>query len=150
MTDVPTQADGPAYPIVAIAERNWDAHKSDCSGFVRAVAQAAGVPLGGLANHLVDYWNADPGWLKLGNDSRRASTLAAQGYLVVAGRKEAGHGHVVIIVPGRDTYGNAIGYWGRLGGVGFKDKGLNFAWKHADLKTVQYFAMPAPSLKVMS
>lgn len=135
------------YPIYAIAETNWDAHKSDCSGFVRAVAQAAGVPLGGIANHLVDYWNSEPGWIKLGNDHKMASQMAAQGYLVVAGKKEVGHGHVVVIVPSMEPHGNAMGYWGRLGGIGFKNKALNYAWKHKDLATVQYFATPVATLK---
>lgn len=65
---------------------------------------------------------------------------------MVAGKKESGHGHVVIVVPGRGTHGEAMGYWGRLGGVGYKDKGLNFAWKHSDLAEVEYFAHVAPSL----
>lgn len=73
--------------------------------------------------------------------------MAADGYLVVAGKKEAGHGHVVVIVPGTGPNKFAMGYWGRLGGVGFKNKSLNFAWKHADLATVQYFARPSPNLK---
>ena len=98
------------FPIFGIAESRWDAHKNDCSGFVRAVALAAGVPLGGLANTMVDNWNSDPSWTKLGNDPAKASQLAAQGYLVVAGKKEAGHGHVVVIVPGEGPHKTAMGY----------------------------------------
>ncbi len=136
------QADQVPDPVIAAAEREWSSHRSDCSGFVRAVAQDLGIPLGGLANHLVDMWNSDPGWIKLGHDHQRASLLAAQGYLVVAGRKETAHGHVVIIVPGTSAHGDAVGYWGRLGGIGEKHKGLGFAWKRSDLSTVQYFAIP--------
>ena len=136
-----------SFPIFGIAESKWDAHKNDCSGFVRAVALAVGVPLSGLANVMVDDWNADPSWTKLGNDPAKASQLAAQGYLVVAGKKEAGHGHVVVIVPGEGLHKMAMGYWGRLGSIGFKNKGLNFAWKRVDLADVQYFAKPVPSLR---
>ncbi len=135
------------YPVFALAEASWPAHKSDCSGFVRAVALAARIPLSGLANHLVDTWNSDPAWIKLGSDVAQASRLSEQGYLVVAGRKEPNHGHVVVIVPGRDAHGDAMGYWGRLGGIGEKDNGLNFAWKRADLAGVQYFATSAPGLR---
>ena len=78
----------------------------------------------------------------------RAVALAVGvGYLVVAGKKEAGHGHVVIIVPGEGPHKTAMGYWGRLGGIGFKNKGLDFAWKRADLADVQYFAKPVPNLR---
>lgn len=135
------------FPIVEIAESKWDAHKNDCSGFVRAVALAVGVPMTGLANAMVDNWNADPSWTKLGNDPAKAGQLAAQGYLVVAGKKEAGHGHVVVIVPGEGQHKTAMGYWGRLGGVGAKNKGLNFAWKRAELADVEYFAKPVPNLR---
>lgn len=143
---VSTQEDNNHYPIFAITEQEWEARKSDCSGFVRAVAHDAGIPLNGLANHLVDEWNIDPTWIKLGHDYLRASEMAAHGYLVVAGKKEEGHGHVVIVVPSR-PHGVAMGYWGRLGGVGFRNKGLNFARRHADLATVEYFARSAPNLE---
>ncbi|GBQ93920.1 hypothetical protein AA23498_1873 [Acetobacter nitrogenifigens DSM 23921 = NBRC 105050] len=134
------------YPIIAIAEKRWEAHKSDCSGFVRAVAKDLGVPMTGLANQLVDAWRQDGMWTKLNHDHARASLLSAQGYLVVAGLQESGHGHVVIVIPGKSNHGDAMGYWGRLGGTGYKNKGLNFAWKRADLKNVEYFARFVPAL----
>jgi cell wall-associated NlpC family hydrolase len=113
------------YPIFLLAEQNWDAHKSDCSGYVRAVAADLGIPLHGFANQLVDYWSRSPSWVTLGNDAARASELAAQGYFVVAGKKEKeGHGHVVIIVPGRSSQGDAMGYWGTLGRIGHKNTGI--------------------------
>ncbi len=134
------------YPIFALAEASWDANKTDCSGFVRAVALAAGVPLGGMANNLVDYWNAAPGWIKLGNKSFLASQMAEQGYLVVAGEKHTPHGHVVVVVPGSE-HGHAMGYWGQLHRIGLRDASLSKAWRPADLKKVQYFAFPVRTLK---
>ena len=102
--------------------------------------------LSGNANQLVDSWESDPAWINLGHDHLRASQMSEQGYLVVAGEKEEGHGHVVIIVPGQGSHGQAMGYRGRLGGIGDKNKGLNFAWRHSALENVEYFARPASAL----
>ena len=134
------------YPIFAICEKDWEAHKSDCSGYVRAVAHDLGVPLSGLANQLVDHWNKGGGWMKL-SGPLDASIKATQGYLVVAGKKEKGHGHVVVVVPGHSSHNDAMGYWGMLHHVGKKDQGLGWAWKRSELKSVSYFAIAVPSLK---
>lgn len=39
--------------IAAICAQHYDAHLKDCSGFARAVANAVGVELVGLANQIV-------------------------------------------------------------------------------------------------
>ncbi len=128
------------FPIFAIAEKRWPAHKDDCSGYVRAVAADCGLTLVGLANGLVDFWNEpQSGWEKL-DSAADAEAKSEAGYLVVAGKKEAGHGHVVIVVPGTSSHGDAMGYWGHLHGVGKEDASLSLAWKRSDLKHVQYFA----------
>ena len=38
-----------------ICEQEWEAHKADCSGFVKAVAQRLGVVLNGQANDIMRY-----------------------------------------------------------------------------------------------
>ncbi len=121
-------------------------YRGDCSGYVRAVGADVGVPMSGLANELVDFWNRDPGWIKLGHDALKASLMSGQGYLVVAGKKGKRHGHVVIVVPGESARHDAMGYWGNLSGVGEKDESLSKAWTRADLKGVEYFARPVPAL----
>ncbi len=102
---------------------------------------------------MADNRNTDPGWTKLGNDPAKVGRVAARGYLMVAGKKEAGHRHVVAIVPGEGPHETAMGYWGRLDGVGFKTKELSCAWKRADLANVQHFARngsePGASLEVL-
>ncbi len=54
---------------------------------------------------------------------------------------------VMVMVPGDEPHKTARGHWERLGGIGFKNKGLNFAWKRADLAGVEYFVKPVPSLR---
>lgn len=80
------------------------------------------VPLHGRASATVNNGDADPGWTKLGSDPAKASQMVAQGQLVVTGKKEAGHQRVVVVTPGEGPHQMAIGYWRRLGGVGFKNK----------------------------
>ena len=127
-------------PIIASCEAEWEAWKTDCSGFVKAVAKRHDVYLFGNANQLVDFMQACPEWRSLENDGHLASQLAREGYLVVAGLKKRGHGHVAIIVKsGSISY--PVGYWGRLGSVGKKNTGINFSWNKSDLKDVEFFGV---------
>jgi hypothetical protein len=119
---------GQSYPIFSYAEKEWDAHKSDCSAYVKAVAADLGVVLAGQANDLVDFWTTHAPWINLGHDAKRASDLAASGYLVVAGEKEKPNGHVVLIVPGWSANGHPMGYWGQLHRVGRKNTSISVAW----------------------
>lgn len=115
----------------------WDKYKSDCSGFLQAVAASLGIILWGQANAIIDQMNDAP-WLPLNTDISKAISYANLGYLVVAGLKGAPNGHLAIIMPNSlRPYPKA--YWGRLGGVGKKDSTINWSWKHADLEHVQYF-----------
>lgn len=99
------------FPIFDIAEKNWDTNKSNCSGYVKAVAADLGVILAGQANDLIDFWTAHAPWVNLGHDAKKASELAANGYLVFAGEKDRPNGHVVLIVPGWSANGYPMGYW---------------------------------------
>jgi hypothetical protein len=87
-------------------------------------------------------------WTRLDNGAT-ACAVAAAGQLVIAGLKgseqqePSAHGHVVVVVSGplaHDKYPSA--YWGRLGGVGARNKTLNYAWRSGDRDTVTYATMP--------
>lgn len=72
-------------PVISACESNWEAHKSDCSGFVRAVAAELGVSLHGLANELVTSMGSSAAWRDLGANATQAMSYANNGYLVIAG-----------------------------------------------------------------
>jgi hypothetical protein len=125
-------------------EACFDAHASDCSGFVRAVASELGVQLHGLANEIVDTIRDGDDWTPL-PDGIAAAQAAAAGKLVIGGLKGSEqarpdpHGHVVVVVTGplaHDAYPSA--YWGRLGGTGDEDKTINWAWNAEDRDKVSY------------
>jgi hypothetical protein len=138
-------------PVKDACEANFGAHSNDCSAFVRAVSAQLKVPLAGLANQIVDTIRTDPKWTRL-PDGVAANQAAADGKLVIGGLKGSEqanpdeHGHVVVVVEGplnRDKYPSA--YWGRLGGVGEKDKTINWAWNAQDRDKVTYAAHDLPA-----
>ena len=123
--------------VVATCEAKWDAHKNDCSGFLKAVATVLGVTLTGQANDIVDQIQKSP-WT-LAKDGLEAKAKAESGFFVVAGLKDTPNGHVVVITPGPVAHGKyPTGYWGRLGGVGRKNTTINYAWSKEDLDSVVY------------
>jgi hypothetical protein len=139
--------------IINVCEANWEAHKSDCSGFVKAVSSALGVTTfqpNDNADSIMDKLRAGNDWTALGvGDGHAAKAQADAGLLVVAGLKGTEqvepdpHGHVVVVVSGpldaaHGQYPTA--YWGRLGSVGEKNKSTNFAWRAGDRDRVGYFA----------
>ncbi len=141
-----------ALPIPKICAQvfhaNVDNCQANCSGYLKQVAAKLAVALPDqLANQLVDTLATADGWQQLGNDARQASDLARQGRFVVAGLKEAGHGHVAIVVPGWAPQGFPMGYWGSMRGVQFAgaNKSLTLAWTRPDLALVSYFAMTMPA-----
>ena len=89
--------------VTQACEDNFDAHKSDCSGFARAVAAELKVTLNGLADQIVDTIRAGGDWRPLA-DGVAAAASAHNGKLVIAGLKGAEqtnpdpHGHVVVVV----------------------------------------------------
>ncbi len=127
-------------------EACFDAHLDDCSGFVRAVAGALGIPLTGLADDIVATIRDGGEWVALA-DGISAAHAAGDGKFVVAGLKRSEqtkpdpHGHVVVVVAGplaHDKYPSA--YWGQLHGTGAKDKTLNWAWTVQDRDRISYAA----------
>ena len=134
-----------AQLIINICEAKWEAEKSDCSGFVRAVAGPLGVKLTGLADEIFDEIHG-AAWTPL-KDGPAAKAAAEDGLFVIAALKGAmnvpaqDHGHVAVVVSGDlDTTHRAYptGYWGSLGSVGMKDTPLNFAWNAASRDKVKY------------
>lgn len=122
-----------AQKIIDACEANFEAHKSDCSGFVKAVATGFAVVLEGQADNIVDQIKGED-WTVL-KDGVDANDKANAGWFIVAGLKSTDHvppqsnGHVAMIVSGglaQDKY--PTGYWGQLGGVGSKNKTINWAW----------------------
>ena len=126
-------------PVKAACEQEWNRWKADCSGFLKAVAGDLGVTHDGQANAIIDTMGQPP-WLQLGNDAAEAVRCLDMGHLVVAGLKATPNGHVVVIVSGPATP-YPFGYWGRLDSVGCENASINWAWDHADLPNVQYFAI---------
>lgn len=116
--------------VVSACKHNFQAHKSDCSGFVKAVAQELKISpqLFGQANDIVDQIQRIP-WLRCA-DGRDAARRAAEGNFVVGGLKAQGHGHVVVVTPGPLSQGKyPTAYWGTLGGIGKENTSVSYAWR---------------------
>ncbi len=122
----------------------FDAHKGDCSGFARAVADRLAVELQGVADAIVDTLRSGKGWPPLLNGAAAAASAKA-GRLVIGGLKGSeqahknGHGHVVVVIDGplaRGAYPSA--YWGSLGGQPGRGLTTNFAWTEADHDRISY------------
>ena len=136
--------------IIQICQASWDAHKSDCSGFVKAVATALGVATFGPndnADSIVEKLSAASDWTALtAGDGVTAKAQADAGLFVIAGLKGAdqsqpdAHGHVVVVVSGPLDRQYPTAYWGQLGGVGAEAKTINWAWRAGDRDRVGYFA----------
>jgi hypothetical protein len=125
-------------------ESCFEAEKSDCSGFVRAVGDKLGVAIAGNADAIVGTLRGGGSWRRLA-DGVAAAASAGAGKLVVAGlpggeqSSPANHGHVVVVVAGPLAHGlYPSAYWGRLGDVGSKFQTLNFAWTVQDRDRVSY------------
>ncbi|SMC24972.1 hypothetical protein SAMN02745857_02023 [Andreprevotia lacus DSM 23236] len=129
-----------AARIIAACESNWDAWKSDCSGFLKAVASDLGVLLQGNANAIGNYLENAADWQNLGTDKATAQMRANSGMLVVGSLNASGHGHVVVIVATDAAHVQPVGYWGRFGSVGRKNTTINYSWNNADLAQVKFYA----------
>ena len=132
-------------PVVSACVKLWSDHKSDCSGFVRAVATALGVPLSGNADQIVSGLTGGA-WSRVA-DGKAAKSKAEEGYFVVAGLKGMNHqpprtnGHVAVVVPGELAHGKyPKAFWGSLGSVGEAGATLNYSWSPADRDRVVYAA----------
>lgn len=133
--------------IIAACEKHFDAHKDNCSGFVKAVVNelTGKILLTGQANDIYDQLQKSP-WLTIGTGLTAqiiAGAKAAEGELVIAATKSQGHGHVAVIVDtntaNKTTSSKAIGYWGRLGSAGHKYMPISHSWSPAKFDTI-FFA----------
>jgi hypothetical protein len=136
--------------IIDACEAVWDANKSNCSGFVKAVATSLGVTTFGVgdnADAIVNKLPAATGWAAL-TDLATVEANAAAGWFIVAGLQSTGfnpprnNGHVVVVVQGDDPNhpGFPMAYWGTLGAIGRKNFSIRYAFiPGVDLGNVQYF-----------
>ena len=98
------QINANAQSIIDECEAKFEAHKSDCSGFVKAVASEFSITLTGQADDIVDQI-IGTGWTRL-TDGVDAKNKADAGWFVVGGLKSIdnvppqANGHVVIVVSG--------------------------------------------------
>ena len=121
------------------------AHRTDCSGFAKAVAATVNVPLDGMANDIVDALRAGGDWQVL-TDGIAANARAAAGDFVIGGMRgdeqvnHDVHGHVVVVVGDQPlAHGRyPAAWWGSLGGEPGQDQTVNFAWTEADRDRVTY------------
>ena len=132
-----------AQKVVDACEKHWEAHKADCSGFVKAVAGELGVQMVGDADSITATIQS-AGWTVL-KDGAEAQAKADLGWLVIGGLKgkdhspARSHGHVVIVVTGTLAQGKyPTAYWGSLGGSGKKKQTLNWSWNKTDRDNVIY------------
>ena len=100
--------------VASACKKHWPNWKSDCSGFVKAVAVELGYyDLFGQANNIIDQMQKQP-WRKL-SSGKEAAQQASLGKFVLAGHKRSPNGHVVVVMPGGPVYGKyPYAYWGSL------------------------------------
>lgn len=118
---------------------------SDCSKFVKSVAEEFSIKLTGTANEIFEQLVPDNGWTVLGEDEsagKRAAAAAAKGDFVIGARKENVNGHVVIVVQGSPlAHGKyPFAYWGKLNdpdNAGINNT-VNWAWNQASRDSVKY------------
>jgi len=91
----------------------YEANKSSCSHSVMAVIRAVLDPAmeHRNANGLVDYWTTN--WSEVSLDD--GFYLANIGRVVAGGKKEAGHGHVILIYPGDRILNGGYQYYWKAG-----------------------------------
>lgn len=131
--------------VIKACELQFEAQKSNCSGFVKSVAKELNITLTGQADNIVDTINGD-GWNKLGKGKGAdAKAKADSGEFVIGGLKSNEHdpkrtnGHVVVIVSGGLAHKKyPTGYWGSLGGPSGKNQTINFSWNNKDRDNVFY------------
>lgn len=132
--------------VLDACKLHWPMNADNCSGFIRSVAEALGIPLAGDADTIVGFIDADNGWFIVASGAD-AVLWAEAGYFVVGGLKggdqaqPSAHGHVVVVVPGPLAHGKyPTAWWGSLGSTGKKDTTINYAWAPGDRDKVIYRA----------
>lgn len=142
--------------IVAVCESEWEANKTDCNHFVKAVAGELGVTLFGPndnADAIINKLATAAGWNALATRTV-AEADADAGWFIIAGLRSTEfipprtHGHVVVVVQGDDPNhpGFPMAYWGTLGAVGRRNASIRYAFiPGPDLDAVRYFGTDLPN-----
>jgi len=157
-TGVPAApASAGARRIIDKCEEVWEANRADCNRFVKAVADGVGIqeiPANATADAILTFLNGNAGWVKLAaGDDQNAKAAADEGKFVIGGLSSGelndSNGHVVVVVsgpfdPAHNRYPSA--YWGKLNGVGSRNKTINYAFLPPQRDCVRYFvrALPQP------
>lgn len=135
-----------AMEIFDSCDENWEYHKNNCSGFVKAVAAEFEIILSGNADRIIDQLKTDSNSWDITLDPAEAQELANFDQFVVAGLKADEHstvrkeGHVAIIVTSSEFDGYPKGYWGSTSpGVAKKNTSIRYSWRSPDRDSVQYF-----------
>jgi hypothetical protein len=136
--------------IIDVCEANWDANKTDCNHFVKAVADALGITIFGPndnADAIINKLSSAAGWSVI-PDRATVESRASAGDFIIAGLRSSefhpprNNGHVVVVVAGDDSShpGFPMAYWGTLNGVGKKNSSIRNSFiPGADLDSVHYF-----------
>lgn len=155
--------DPKAQSVIDTCQTDWPANKADCSAFVKAVCGGLGVAMSdGLADDIVAFFrDTTNSWEQLtdvtddaGNVTTRKEELAKEradaGELVLCGLTSGelgqAHGHVAVVVSAPLVFSSQnnnyypIAYWGKLGGVGGYNQGLNYSFGVGSINQVTYSA----------
>ncbi len=105
--------------------------QTHCNQYVNEVCETFGIKdlSGFLANDMVDFLSKHPQWSEVSMD--KCQELANEGTLIIGGLKAEGHGHVVVVCPGKSK---TSGRWGSVpscasvGKVNEIGKGVNWAF----------------------
>jgi hypothetical protein len=107
------ETDDSVKALEAACDSAYDANKTSCSHAVMSVIHA--VLDAGMghrdANGLIDHWTTN--WTEVNLDD--GFYLANLGHVVVGGKKEPGHGHVIVIYPGDKILNGGYQYYWEKG-----------------------------------
>lgn len=105
-----------------------------CNSYVNEVCETYGFKelSGKLANDICDFLSTHPQWSEISMD--KCQSLANEGTLIVAGAKAEGHGHVVVVCPGKEK---SSGRWGNVPSVASVGKentiGKGLSWSFSEM-----------------
>lgn len=146
IAEVPIVSSG-QKKIIEACEKHWNAHKSDCSGFAKAVAKELSIELPNVKADPIIAWISEwsrASWWKIGSP-KEAGTLAEEGYFVLACLTTADsgddNGHVAVVTSGYKSAHSKYprGYWGAYKSVGSKNDTMNWSFKKDVMDKVTYY-----------
>jgi hypothetical protein len=144
---------------VQASEKHFEANKSDCNKFLKAVAKELGIhdfQDGQDADKIIEFLERPPeGWTKLGQGKHaEAHAKAKDGSFVVAAMKSTdmnkSEGHVAVVTAGdlvhsaMDSIDYPRGYWGVLNGTGKQCEGMNYSFPPERKTKLRYYWRSLP------